>query len=83
MKKNKNYSIDYRDICYFITHVKDLKLRVSLIESLGYRIGVDVATSTSHEGQITIGKRKEVRVQITPKQVNNPLVKCAIIEYKR
>ena len=80
MVKNKNYSIDYRDICYFIKHVKNLKLRVSLIESLDYKIGFDVVTSTSHEGQITIGKRKDVRVQITPQERNNPLVKCAIIE---
>ena len=78
--KKKNYATDIRDICYFVTHVKNLDLRVSLIESLGYRIGVDVATSYSHEKMISIGKRKEVRVQITPQVKGNPLVKCAIIE---
>jgi hypothetical protein len=78
--KKKNYAIDVRDICYFVNHVANLELRVSLIESLGYKIGVDVATSYSHEKMVTIGKRKEVRVQITPKTSNSPLVKCAIIE---
>ena len=80
MKRNKNYSTDYRDICYFINHVNDLDLRVSLIASLGYKIGVDVVTSYSHEKQITIGKRNEVRVQITPKVGKMPIVKCAIID---
>jgi hypothetical protein len=78
--KKKNYAIDVRDICYFVTHVKNLDLRVSLIESLGYRIGVDIATSYCHEKMVTIGKRKEVRVQITPKTSKSPLVKCAIID---
>ena len=80
MKKNKNHAIDVRDICYFITHVKNLELRVSLIESLGYKIGVDVVKPYSHEKMVTVGKRKEVRVQITPKIGNSPLVKCAIID---
>ena len=78
--KKKNYATDIRDICYFVTHVKNLDLRVSLIASLGYKIGVDVATSHSHEKMISIGKRKEVRVQITPQVKGNPLVKCAIID---
>ena len=80
MKKNKSYTNDYRDICYFITHVKNLELRVSLIESLGYRIGVNVVNQFNHEKQITIGKRKEVRIQITPQLGKTPIAKCAIIE---
>ena len=78
--KKKNYAIDIRDICYFVNHVKNLDLRVSLIESLGYKIGVNVVTNHSHEKEVTIGKRKEVRVQITPQVGKSPLVKCAIIE---
>lgn len=80
MKKNKNYATDIRDICYFVSHVKNLDLRVSLIESLGYRIGINVVTKYSHEKEVTIGKRKEVRVQITPQLGKTPIAKCAIIE---
>jgi hypothetical protein len=79
-KKVKDISRDIRDINYFIDHVKDIDFRISLIKELGYKIGVNVATKNCYEKDITIGKRKEARIQIMPKEKNSPLVACAIIE---
>jgi len=79
-KKVKNVNRDIRDICYFITHVKEIDFRISLIKELGYKIGVNVATEDCKEKDITIGKRKETRIQIEPKIKHSPLVRCAIIE---
>ena len=79
-KKVKDISRDIRDINYFIDHVKDIDFRVSLIKELGYKIGVNVATKDCCEKDITIGKRKETRIQIEPQNKRSPLVKCAIIE---
>lgn len=79
-KKAKDISRDIRDINYFIDHVKEVDFRISLIKELGYKIGVNVATKNCREKDITIGKRKEARIQITPKERHSPLVVCAIIE---
>lgn len=82
LRKNdkKDASIDIRDINYFIDHVKDIDLRINIIKNLGYKIGVNVANSICKEKDITIGKRKEIRIQIEPISNKIPLVKCAIIE---
>ena len=81
-KKNNNFKRDYRDICYFIDHVKDIDFRVDLIKSLGYKIGVNIVKDDNDkEKTITIGKRKEYRIQIAPVTKKSPLVKCAIVEY--
>lgn len=79
-KKVKDISRDIRDISYFIDHVKEIDFRISLIKELGYKIGVNVATKDCCEKDITIGKRKETRIQIAPKEKHSPLVSCAIIE---
>lgn len=79
-KVKKDFSIDIRDINYFIDHVKNIDFRVSLIKQLGYKIGVNVVTKGCQEKDITIGKRKEIRIQIEPSKSLSPLVKCAIIE---
>lgn len=79
-KLSKDHSRDIRDIYYFIDHVKNIEFRISLIKELGYKIGVNIASDKSYEKYVTIGKRNETRVQITPNQKNNPIVKCAIIE---
>jgi hypothetical protein len=80
-KKNNNFDRDYRDICYFINHVKDIDFRVSLIRSLGYRIGGNVVKDkTSQEKSIVIGKRNEYRIQIAPSANGIPLAVCAIVE---
>jgi hypothetical protein len=79
-KKKKDTSRDYRDICYFVDHVKDIKLRVDLIKSLGYKIGVNIVKEGDIEKSITIGKRNEMRIQIAPVVKTSPLVQCAIVE---
>jgi len=79
-KNKKDFSIDIRDINYFIDHVKNVDFRISLIKQLGYKVGVNVVTNDCQEKDITIGKRKEIRIQIAPKSSTSPLVKCAIIE---
>ena len=80
-KKKRDTSRDYRDICYFVDHVKDIKLRVDLIKSLGYKIGVNIVKEGfDKEKTITLGKRKEYRIQIAPVLPHSPLVQCAIVE---
>lgn len=80
-KKTNNFERDYRDICYFIDHVKDIKLRISLIESLGYKIGVNIVKKDEDKVKsITIGKKKEYRIQIAPRSKDIPLATCAIVE---
>ena len=80
-KKNEKFKRYYRDICYFIDHVKDIDFRVDLIKSLGYKIGVNIVKGNDDkEKSITIGKRKEYRIQITPTTKTSPLVQCAIVE---
>ena len=81
-KKVNNFKRDYRDICYFIDHVKDIDFRISLIRSLGYKIGVNVVKGEDDkEKSVVIGKRNEYRVQIAPVLKHSPLVQCAIVEY--
>ena len=79
-KKKRDTSRDYRDICYFVDHVKDIKLRVDLIKSLGYKIGYNIVKEGDKEKSITIGKRNEMRIQIAPVVKTSPLVQCAIVE---
>jgi len=78
-KNKKDFSLDIRDIGYFVDHVKDIDLRVDAIRQLGYKIGFNVWTEGCQEKSITIGKKNEIRMQITPKTSSSPLVKCAII----
>jgi hypothetical protein len=80
-KSNKKFNRDYRDICYFIDHVKDIKYRIDLIKSLGYKIGVNIVRrGIDNEKSIVIGKRNEYRVQIVPTSEKSPLAECAIVE---
>lgn len=59
-------SIDYRDICYFIDHVENIEFRKSLLEELGYKIGIEI-TKENQERKIYIGRRKEMRMFISNK----------------
>ena len=79
-KVKKTINRDYRDICYFVDHVRDIKLRIDLIKSLGYKIGVNIVKEGDVEKTVTVGKRKELRIQIAPVKKYSPLVECAIIE---
>jgi hypothetical protein len=80
MTKNELYKRDYRDICYFVDHVKNIDFRISLLKELGYRIGVDAATSNSKLKKVIIGKRKERRIQVTDRTKKSPFVQCVILE---
>jgi len=80
MTKKELFQRDYRDICYFIDHVKNIKLRISILEQLGYKIGVNIVNKDSAEKKITIGKRKEKRIQISPNIPKSPLVPCVVLE---
>ena len=80
MKNDKDFTRDLRDIGYFVKHVKHIGLRVSLLRELGYRIGLNVVTKNNKEMDVTIGKRKETRVQITPQLGVTPVAKCVILE---
>ena len=77
---SNGFSRDYRDIGYFVKHVSDLKLRESLLEELGYRIGLNVVRKDDKEMTVTIGKRGERRIQITPQIWKSPVAKCVIID---
>jgi hypothetical protein len=72
--------IDIRDISYFIDHVKDIDLRISAIQQLGYSIGFDIASKDCAEKKIIKGKKGELRMQIEPKKDRFSLVHCAIIQ---
>jgi len=80
MKNKDSFARDYRDIGYFVKHVKDIDFRVDLIKSLGYRIGLNVVTKNNKEMDVTIGKRNETRIQITPQLSKTPVAKCVILE---
>lgn len=73
-------SQDYIDICYMIDHVNDIDARVSCLECLGYRVGVDVVKIDFGVKNVYIGKKNDIRIQITPKNKNINLAKCVIIE---
>ena len=80
-KAKGNFERDYRDICYFIDHVKDIDFRVDLIKSLGYKVGVNIVKGDGDkEKSITIGKKKEYRIQIAPVSKKLPLVLCAVLD---
>jgi hypothetical protein len=77
----KDFSRDFKDIAYFIDHVQHLDARVDVLEKMGYKIGVDVVTKeTDKVGKVIVGKRGELRIQITPAQKCFPLAKCVILE---
>ena len=80
MTKKELYERDYRDIHYFVKHVKNIKLRVDILKQLGYKIGVDVALKDSVEMKIIIGKKNEKRIQIVPKIPKYPIVACVILD---
>lgn len=73
---------DYKDICYMIDHVEDLNARISVLQELGYRIGVNAIKPYNMLKSILIGKDNSFRVQITPRVGNLTFAQCAIVENK-
>ena len=82
MNNNELFKRDYRDIGYFVKHVKNLDLRVSLLKELGYRIGVNVVNTKNKEMDVTLGKKKDTRIQITPQVSKSPIALCVVLEYR-
>lgn len=71
---------DYIDITYMIRHVLDENTRINVLETLGYKIGIDVVKGNNNIGDIIIGKKNELRMQVTQKQKGLNFAKCVIIE---
>ena len=77
----KDYTRDFNDIEYFIDHVQNVEARVDVLQKMGYKIGVDVVTeSTNILKKVIVGKKGELRVQITLAPKGLPLAKCVILE---
>lgn len=77
----KDYTRDFNDIEYFIDHVGDVDARVDVLQKMGYKIGVDVVTEqTNILKKVIVGKKGELRVQITLAKKGFPLAKCVILE---
>ena len=79
MTQKELFDRDYRDICYFIDHVKNIELRISILQSLGYQSGINVVDGHAREKDVIIGKRKEKRIQITPKFNYAPVAQCVVL----
>lgn len=73
-------SQDYIDICYMIDHVKEYDVRANVLESLGYKIGFDIIKIDKGVKNIYLGKKNEIRMQVTPKFKNINIAKCVIID---
>ena len=79
VKKFKS-SQDYIDICYMIDHVREWKPRLDCLQKLGYRLGINILNNKEYNVKtLTIGKRNEIRMQVTPKDKKN-LAACVKIE---
>lgn len=80
--KGKNYSVDFMDINWVIDHVHDLKPRIDILKELGYRIGYNLYKSRKESflKSMIIGKRGELRIQVSEKLKGMPLVYCVILE---
>lgn len=73
-------SVECYYVAYFIDHAPKWELRKSLIEQIGFKVGVDVVKTDSKPKNIIIGKKGEYRMQVTHKDKKLPLAFCAIIE---
>lgn len=75
-------SQDYKDICYMVDHVVREDVRLSCIESLNYKVGLNILMPNNDPGikGIILGKDGEIRMQITPKR--GFIAACAIVDFK-
>jgi hypothetical protein len=58
--------------------MKNIELRISILKYLGYQIGINVVGKDAREKDVTTGKRKEKRIQITPKYDYAPVAQCVV-----
>lgn len=73
-------SRDYRDITYFTKRISNIKILKSILEDLGYRIGIDIIKSQVNPiNTCQIGKKGEIRMQISNRIPCEKYVLCAII----
>ena len=75
-------SQDFIDISYMIDHVEDIKFRLSLLEELGYKLGASIVKTDLGVKHISIGKKNEIRMQVTPKYKNINIATCVVVEPK-
>ena len=82
--KGKNYSTDFMDINWVIDHVKDIKPRIDILKELGYRIGYNLYVNKNKNKNdlksMIIGKRGELRIQVSEKIPGLPFAYCVILE---
>ena len=80
--KGKNYSVDFMDINWVIDHVKDVKPRIDILKELGYRIGYNLYVNKNKNAlkSMIIGKRGELRIQVSEKIHDLPFAYCVILE---
>lgn len=80
--KGKNYSVDFMDINWVIDHVQDIKPRIDILKELGYRVGYNLYVNKNKSvlKSMIIGKRGELRIQVSEKIPGLPLVYCVMLE---
>ena len=77
----KNYDRDFKDIEYFIDHVTNIDARLDVLKKLGYKIGLDIVNEkTDVVKRVLVGKKGELRIQVTPKDKRLPIAKCVILD---
>ena len=81
-KKIQNFiqSQDYKDISYMIKHVNEEDVRIDVLKQLGYHIGIDIIKNDQGVYNVQIGKRNEIRMQVTPKNPKLNIAYCVMIE---
>ena len=79
--KGKNYSADFMDINWVIDHVKDIKPRIDILKELGYRVGYNLYVNKDKSAlkSMIIGKRGELRIQVSEKISGLPFAYCVIL----
>lgn len=80
--KFKN-SQDYIDICYMIDHVRDVDVRLSVLEQLGYKVGTIITRNDSNIKDYYIDKQDNIRMQVTNKFNKVNIASCVIINPKK
>ena len=73
-------SQDYIDICYMIEHINDIDILESVLIELGYKVGTEIVKDDLGVKHTIIGRKNELRMQITPKYKNINIARCVIIE---
>lgn len=79
MVKRFKRTQDYVDICYMVDHIKDINVRLSVLAELGYQIGVDINRSDMKPKDVKIGKKGDIRVQVSRKLKGVNMVKTVIL----